>query len=524
MDNNQFQMNLADYVLSGHALLSIDTFEKSRAIEHIIKTNFQKSSGEKLERKFFIWAAATGWTDEKGTPTKENTQLPPEEVIKSINEMPENAIFILKEFCLYLHHDTYNSFDLVVSWLEEIREVLSNNCKSIIFLDSAFKAPNCLKNDITNIDFPLPQKNDIENNIKFVCEGVATKDGAKFEPNQELLPDITKSCSGMTNTQIIDRLSLSLRKHKDFNQDALKTILSEKASVIKKSGILQYIEPPPGGLNNIGGYGALKNHLKLDKPCFSDEAREFGIRYPRGLMLVGIPGCGKSLITVAISSEFNLPLISLDIGSIMNQYVGSSEANMREAIKIVESVAPCVLQLDEIEKGLGGSGDLDGGASRRVFGTFLKWLSDRTSPVYLAATANDISSIPVEFLRSGRFDAVFALDLPNEFERKSIFNIHILKRKRDPAIYDLKSLVEKTVGFTGSDIEQSIELGLKIAFCQKVELSQNHLEIAIESVIPLSKLEPERIQKTREWGIKHARNANSPMERVVDKKGRKVVT
>jgi len=521
--NNKFQEDLENYVLSGHALLSIDTFEKSRAIEHIIKTNFQKGSGEKLQKEFFIWSASCGWVDKNGVPIKENAQIPPEEVIKSINDMPENSIFILKEFCIYLHHETYNSFDMAISWLEETREILSNSCKTIIFLDSAFKAPNCLKNDITNIDFPLPQKNDIENNIKFICEGVSTKDDTKFEPTQELLPDIIKSCCGMTNTQIIDRLALSIRKHKDFNQDALKTILSEKASVIKKSGILQYIEPPPGGLNNIGGYGALKNHLKLDKPCFSDEAREFGIRYPRGLMLVGIPGCGKSLITVAIGSEFNLPLVSLDIGSIMSQYVGSSESNMREAIKIIESVAPCVLVLDEIEKGLAGSGDLDGGASRRVFGTFLKWLSDRIAPVYLAATANDITSIPVEFLRSGRFDCVFALDLPNDLERKSIFNIHISKRKREPSNYDMKSLVEKTNGFTGSDIENSIELALKIAFCQKTELSQSHLEIAIESTIPLSKLEPERIQKTREWGLKHARNANSPTERIVDKK-RKIST
>jgi ATP-dependent 26S proteasome regulatory subunit len=519
--DSKFQIDLIDYILSGHALLSVDTFEKNRCIEHISKV------AKQIERKIFIWSAASGWLDEKGMGVKDgvpNGQIAPEEVIKSIHAIPENSICILKEFCIYLHHETYNSFDLVVSWVEEIREILSNSCKTIIFLDSAFKAPNCLKNDITNIDFPLPEEEDVANNIKFVCEGVTTKDGKKFEPNQELLPDITKSCSGMTNTQIIDRLALSIRKHKDLNQDALKTILSEKASVIKKSGILQYIEPPPGGLSNIGGYGALKNHLKLDKPCFSDEARKFGIRYPRGLMLVGIPGCGKSLITHAIGSEFNLPLVSMDIGSIMNQYVGSSEANMREALKIIESVAPCVLQLDEIEKGLGGSGDLDGGASRRVFGTFLKWLSDRTSPVYLAATANDISSIPVEFLRSGRFDAVFALDLPNDLERKSIFNIHITKRKRDPLNYDIKSLVEKTNGFTGSDIEQVIELSLKIAFCQKTELSQGHLEIAIDSIIPLSKLSPEKIQQTKEWGAKHARNANSPSERVVDKKGRKIIS
>jgi len=518
--DSKFKIDLTDYILSGHALLSIDTFEKSRCIEQIAQC------AKEMGRKVFVWSAATGWLDEKGAGVKDGVvtgQIAPEEVVKSIHTMPDDSVCVLKEFCTYLHHETYNSFDLVVSWLEEIREVLSNTCKTIIFLDAAFKAPNCLKNDITSIDFPLPGIEDIQTNIKFVCEGVTTKDGSKFQPSQELLPDITKSCSGMTNTQIIDRLALSIRKHKDLNQDALKTILSEKASVIKKSGILQYIEPPPGGFKNIGGYSALKNHLRLDKPCFSDEARDFGIRYPRGLMLVGVPGCGKSYITLAIGSEFNLPLVSMDIGSIMSQYVGSSEANMREALKIIESVAPCVLQLDEIEKGLGGSGDLDGGASRRVFGTFLKWLSDRTAPVYLAATANDISSIPVEFLRSGRFDAIFALDLPNDLERKSIFDIHISKRNRESSNYDLKALVEKTNGFTGSDIEQSIELGLKIAFCQKTELNQVHLEIAIESVIPLSKLEPEKIQATREWGLKHAKNANSPIERVSGIKTRKVV-
>jgi len=503
--------------MSGHALLFVSTFEKDRCIGEIIA----QAKEQTVQRKVFIWSVSTGWSTTQGEKLDKTNDIP-EMVIKSISEMPEDSIYILKEFWPYVSKETYSAFDLVTSWISEVREHLSSNGKTIIFLGSEFEIPNSLKHDITTLEFSLPDKDQIKKNILFATEGIQTKDKSKFQINEEFMDDTIRACQGMTSTEIVDRVSLAIRKHKTIDSEAIKTITREKASVIKASGILKYIEPPPGGLNNIGGYQVLKRTVLLDKPCFSEKAREFGIESPKGILEVGIPGCGKTELSKCIASELNQPLICLDIGSIMSGIVGSSESNMRLGLKIIESVCPCVLQLDEIEKGFGGA-TLDGGASTRVFGTLLKWLSERTCPVYVVATANDISGLPPEFFRSGRFDSVFFLDLPTESERKAIFNIHLKKRGRNPETFDIDKMVIMTKDYAGSDIEQIIKTGLKIAFSMNEEFSQDHLEMAVPSVNPLSKIEPTRINSIREWGLKHAKLANSETEKVVEKtKGRKV--
>ena len=513
MDNNQFQMNLADYVLSGHALLSIDTFEKSRCVEHVSKV------AKEIERKVFVWTAATGWVDEKNCKAGEAAgQLSPEETIKNTNEMPENAIYILKEFSPYLFHETYASYDLVISCIEELKELLSNCGKTIIFLDSIFKTPQSLIHDITHLDFPLPQKEDILKNIRFVGEGVQTKDGNKFQLNEELLPEVISTCSGMTSQETADRVSLAIRKTKCLEKDAIKIIAKEKVNIIKSSGLLEYREPPEGGLSIVGGYKALKRHILLDKPTFSDAAREYGIEPSKGILLGGIPGTGKTLLSLAIASEFNLPLLCLDVGSIFGSLVGESEANLRKVIKLIEGIGPCVLRVDEIEKSFGDQSDRDGGCSKRVLATLLTWLNDRNSFCYIVATANEVSQLPPELCRAGRFDAIFGLGLPQLNERKEILKIHIGKRKRNPENFNVDKLAEATKDFTGADIEESIKLGMKIAFSQKQELNDNYLLTAIEGIVPFAKIEPEKLAATMEWISKRAKLANPPEKEGIKRK------
>ena len=517
---NSFKQDFTDYVLSGHAMLSIVTHEKDRAIQQM------SDVANEIKREIFTWSIASGWLDAQGKSLQEIKPggFYPEGAIQSLSELGlEEGILVLKDFGFYLQRATYNKFDVVISWLDTIKQLLSNSGQTIVFLGPVFEIPKVLSQDITAVDFDLPDRDQIESQVRFVCENVQTEDGEKFAPDQSRINDIVGTCGGMTQNQIADRTALALRKHKDLNADAVKTILNEKASIIESSGLLTYIEPPDGGLNNVGGYDALKNHVKLDMPCFSEEAREFGIDFPKGLMLVGIPGCGKTLLSMVIASEFNFPLISLDVGNLMSKWVGDSEANMREAIKIIERIAPCVLQLDEIEKGFGGSGGLDGGSSQRVFGTFLKWLSDRISPVYVIATANQVQSLPPEFSRTGRFDTIFGLDLPNLLERKSIFAIHLSKRNRESNGFELDVLAKATTGHTGSDIEQVVKLGLKIAFSRKESLFNTHLMEAVESIVPLSKTEPERIKTIREWCALHAKPANPPKETASSGSNRKVV-
>jgi len=494
---------MTDYICSGHALLSVDTFEKDRAILEI------NEIAKNLSKKVFIWSVSDGWKDAKGRPQGNfKATTPIHKYIECILEMPENSIFILKDFGYYINKDTYQLHDVVISWLDQVRRLISSVEQTIIFVGPDFSAPKPLLHDITVIDFDLPEREEILERINFVCSFVLDENGSEVKIDKKFIPHVIDACRGMTSQQIVNRVALALRKHKNLNEEASKTIMNEKAGIIRASGLLEYKEPPIGGLKNVGGYDALKKHVLLDKPCFTEEAREFGIEFPRGILLVGIPGCGKTLLSEAIASELQLPLVSMDVGNMMDKFVGESERNMRECIKMIESISPCVLQLDEVEKGFGGSGDSDGGSSKRVFGKFLTWSSDRVAPVYCVATANQVECLPAEFKRTGRFDAIFGLDLPRPTEREEIFTIQLKKRGRNENNYDIQSLSEQTEGFTGSDIEQVVKLGLKSAFAEGNPLSNDHLTNAITEIIPLSKTEGDKIAQIKNWCDKHAKPAN----------------
>jgi len=500
---NDFAKDFADYVLSGHAMLRVSTFEKDRAITDI------KQVANTINRQVHIWSIAEGWTDaDANTLTKLGPEIPVSDHLAPILSFDERTICILKDFGSYLQSATYPQYDVVIGYLDMLKRIVPNVEQTIVFVGPNLEIPQELLHDIATIDFPLPDGDKIKERIEFTCSGVQLEDGKTFECDPDLVPHIVDACRGMTSQQVVDRVALAMRKHGGLDHEAVRTITGEKAKVISESGLLTYIEPPSGGLSSVGGYERIKKHVELDKPCFTQEARDFGIEFPRGLMLVGIPGCGKTLISIGIASELNLPLISMDVGNIMSKFVGESERHIREAIQMVESMSPCVLQLDEIEKGFGGAGDMDGGASRRVFGTFLKWLNDRRSPVYAVATANQVQSLPPEFCRKGRFDEIYGLDLPQETEREEIFRIHLSKRERNPGDFDINKLALVTEGYTGADIEQIIKLGLKMAFANKRNLITEHLEIGASEIIPLSQTEADRITSTREWCERHAKQAN----------------
>lgn len=516
---NDFKTDFADYVLSGHALLNVETFEKDRAISEIAEV------AKNSDRKIYIWSIALGWTDGCGINVCDiKPEAPVENHLRAVLDFEDGIICVLKDFGGYMKHETYPSYDIVVGWLDELRKVVASVHQTIVFVGPQFTAPKALMHDITNINFSLPDSEQVGERINFVCSDVTKADGTKFKPNKEIIPQIVDACRGMTSQQTVDRVALALRKHKGLDEDAVQTIIREKAGVIKASGLLTYIEPPKGGLANVGGYDALKQHILLDQPCFTQEARDFGIEFPRGLMLVGIPGCGKTLLSVAIASELGLPLVAMDVGNLMDKYVGESESNMREAIKMLESISPVVLVLDEIEKGFGGSNDSDGGSSKRVFGTFLKWMSDRTSPVYVIATANQVQSLPPEFCRKGRFDEIYGLDLPCLEEREEIFDIHLSKRNRDPIGFDTADMAKITDGYTGADIEQIVKLSLKIAFSNGKDLNPSHMREAIPQIIPLSQTESCRIAETKKWCESHAKPANPPKKIAPPKLGGRKVT
>lgn len=498
-----FQTQIQDYVCSAHAMLAVLTPEKDRVIHEI------RQAAEKIDREVIEWSVATGFRDSEGESQGGPQCTKPDCALEHVVKFEEKTIIVFKDFDFYLHVETFPQCDVVIGWLEELKQHLSNNKKTLIFVGPEVQVPPILRHDITVMDFALPDDRQIAKHIEFIAGGVEipgqAKKGIKVDP--ELMPLLVRACKGMTQQEILDRTSLAVRIHRTFNMEAAKTIIRAKAGVIGSTGLLGYEEPPEGGLSIVGGLANLKAHLARAKARFADAARKFGCRWPRGIAAIGVPGCGKSLLARQVAGFFCSPLLTLDVGALMDKYVGQSEANAREAIRIIESIGDCVLMIDEIEKGF-GDGDLDGGSSKRVFGTFLKWLSDRKSHVFVVATANDVTSLPPETFRSGRFDKVFFVDLPNAEERAEIIAIHLKLKGRDPNNFDVPEIVKATENFTGSDIEQAVEEGLVTAFMAESQLATEHVIEGAKSVVPLFKTEPERVTEIRDWCSKRAEPAN----------------
>ena len=501
MNPDAFRRTLTDYILSGHAYLHCPTTEKARFLAGL------KALAEDLPdggRRVFTWSQAVGWQDGEGQApaSVQSGQPDPQKVAQEILDLPEESIFVLKDFGFYVQTKMYSYADVVIAWLTEIRDVLASTGRTVIFLGPDFEVPAPLANDVTTIEFPLPGDAEIEHSIRFVMEG--------HKLDEEVLPSIVSACRGMTQQQVEDRTALALRRFKTLNGDAARLILHEKAEVLRRSGLLKYTEPPEGGLELIGGCEHVKRHIQRDKACFGDEARAFGIDPPRGLMLTGVPGCGKTQISLCAASELGIPLIQFDVGAVMSKWVGETERNVREAIRQVEAMAPCLLQMDEIEKGFGSvGGDGDSGASLRAFGTVLKWMSERTCPVYIVMTANDVSRLPPEFTRKGRIDEVFGIHLPTAEERAEIFRIHLGLKGRDPEEFDLGQLVDATEGHTGADVREVVLMSLKLAFHAGVELTTERLLAAVPEVRPLSQTDPERVAAMTEWLDRHAKAASA---------------
>jgi SpoVK/Ycf46/Vps4 family AAA+-type ATPase len=291
-------------------------------------------------------------------------------------------------------------------------------------------------------------------------------------------------------------------------------VFAEKQQIIRKSGLLEYYATDEN-FANVGGMSVLKDWLGKRSIAFTSEARAFGLPFPKGILMLGVQGCGKSLCAKAVSNLWQLPLLRFDMGRMFGSLVGSSEENVRRAIAVAESVAPAILWVDEIDKafaGSQGSGSTDGGTTARVFGTFLTWLSEKTAPVFVVATANDISQLPPELLRKGRLDEIFFVDLPSPEERREIFRIHITKRKRDATKFDLEALAAGSGEFSGAEIEEAINSALYDAFYDKREVATDDVKTALSQTVPLAKTMDEQINRLRSWAEGRARNASVPRD------------
>jgi len=342
---------------------------------------------------------------------------------------------------------------------------------------------------------------------------------AQVNLTKEDAEQIIKAAQGLTLAEAENAFAKAIAADGKLDKDDIGLVLDEKRQVIRKSGLLEYY-PTEERLANVGGLENLKAWLTRRTAAFGEAARKFGLPEPKGMLLLGVQGCGKSLTAKAIAATWRLPLLRLDMGRIFSGLVGSSEENLRRAIRVAEGVAPAVLWIDEIEKALSGvasSGQSDGGVTARVFGTLLTWLQEKTAPVFVVATANRIDLLPPELLRKGRFDEIFFIDLPAAPERREIFGIHVARRGRKPEAYDLGRLAELSEGFSGAEIEQAVVAGLYLAFGEQQELSQQHLEQSLRESVPLAATMREEIGKLRDWSRTRTRPASTQAPEEVPK-------
>ena len=417
-------------------------------------------------------------------------------MVRDGDKSPE--VFVLEDF-----HKFFTQRQ-VPEMLRKLSLEMKDSNKHIVFISPFTQFPVELDKYITLKAIPLPDKTDLELRLNAVA-------GPGANINPDLKKYLVNSAMGLTDTEA--DLAFRLAKEKDGfrSMDAVQVISSEKEQIIRKSGILDYIKVDASLEKSVGGLDKLKTWLKRRSRAFEIKAKEFGLQEPKGILLLGVPGCGKSLTAKCIASEWKQPLLKLDIGKVFSMYVGSSENNIREAINTAEAVAPCVLWIDEIEKGLATQGEHDGGTSTRVFSTILTWMQEKTKPVFVVATANDISSLPPELLRKGRFDEIFFVDLPTREERKNIFSIHLQKNHQGNGV-DLEQIADKTKFFNGAEIEETVKEAMFIAYVNNPNapaVTTRDLMEAASNVIPLAQTMKTKIDSLRGWAKVRARLASS---------------
>src|SRR5512140_1327924 len=430
------------------------------------------------------WSVAKGFRRDGGSKTAgvPDGGREPLAALAAIEKLSEPSLVVLKDFHPYLADPA------VVRALRELSHALKSTYTTVVLLSPTLVIPPEIEKEVSVLDVPLPTYRDLVQLLKEIVGVLRQGKSARVDLTKDDADALIKAALGLTLSEAENAFAKAIAWDGRLSKDDVSRVLEEKRQVIRKSGLLEYF-PTEERLTNVGGLDLLKIWLGRRGAAFSEAARRFGLPEPKGLLLLVVQGCGKSLTAKAIAAQWRLPLLRLDMGRIFSGLVGSSEENLRRAIGVADSVAPVVLWIDEIEKGFAGmssSGQADGGVTARVTGTLLTWLQEKTAPVFVVATANRIEQLPPELLRKGRFDDIFFIDLPSAPERRDILDIHVRRRGRDPGAHDLAALARRTAGFSGAEIEQAVISALYDAFAEGRELEPAHLVRAVEEARPLS--------------------------------------
>lgn len=515
---NSTDHQLLNLIRARYPIIAVESHEEARVCEALRGVAAaMDADGERTQ--VFHWDCAAGMTQivpaPKGDPKPVASARPPDplefiaEFGKTTDEQLEGprALFILKDFHPFV------GTPQVLRMLRNVASALVSRHQTVILLSPQFRVPGDAEKEIAVVSYPLPGADELSEQLNRFIDALPESIPVKVNGDRAT---IARALQGLTRFEADAVLAQAVIATGEVALSAVDFILDEKAQIIRKSGHLEFWAQQ-ATYADVGGLDLLKAWVEQAMTAFSPEAEAYGVEPPRGFLAVGVPGSGKSLLAKAVAGGA-MPLVRLDVGALMGSLVGQSEANTRAALKTIEAVAPCVVWLDEVEKALGGGGgERDGGTSLRVLGTLLTWLQETEAPVFVVATANDISALRPELVR--RFEEIFFCDLPTAAERVEIFAIHLRKRGRAPDAYDLGALAKATEGYTGAEIERIAKTALRAAFADGArELSQADLLDAAAATVPLSTTMAGEIAAMREWASR-ARPASSKQD-----SGRKVAS
>ncbi|MBS4218453.1 AAA family ATPase [Bacillus sp. FJAT-49711] len=485
--------------------LYISTWEEERALS-LIQSIASNQELIKTQRKVLTWKLTTGFEGEETGKSGTRSAIKALEMIESYQSP---AIFVLQDFHIFFGDERRQPDHQVTRKLRDISFKLKRSPipKNVVFLSPVLLLPHDLEKDITIFDFNLPTFNEIKQILEEMIAVNKQSGRIEISLNEEEKEKLVNAALGLTLSEAENAFARAMVDDGKLSIDDVDVVLGEKEQIIKKTEILEFVNNRLN-MEDVGGLENLKRWLRKRNKSWLESAQKYGLPAPKGVLITGVPGCGKSLISKAISEMWQLPLLRLDIGKIFSGLVGSSEENMRKAVQTAEAIAPSILWIDEIEKGFSGvNSSGDGGTTSRIFGHFLTWMQEKEKPVFVIATANNISSLPTELLRKGRFDEIFFVDLPTHRERIEIFRVHLEKRLKDPAIYGdfhinqdtLNRLASLTEGFVGAEIEQVVINGLFEAFYEDRSVTLHDFEKICKQFIPLSVTQAEHIKSIRDW-------------------------
>jgi len=502
--------DLRTLIRSSHPLIVIETVEEDRVLALL------QSVAAQERMPLFEWSVTRGLTRTDDAPTLSKMTATPLAVLQHLQGLTVEAVFWLKDLAPHLQDPA------VSRQLRDVATTYNRSRSTCVLTGHPIALPLDIEKIVVRLYLQLPNRDELQSMLQSVLQSLAPRtsyhrprtttvvqsilnsisnvNAADQGPSANERDAILRALQGLTLHQARQVITQCIVEDGTLSADDVQMILKRKVQAIKDGGLLEYY-PLEDNRFELGGFVNLKSWLERAKVGFTAEAKALNLTPPRGIMLVGVPGCGKSLAAKAIAREWQIPLLKLDAGRLFDKFVGESEKNFRKAIEMAESLSPIVLWIDEIEKAMaagGGSGEADAGLSRRLFGAFLTWLQEKKQEVFVVATANNLSLLPPELLRKGRFDEIFFVDLPDDSERESIWKIHLGLRKQDAEKFDLLKIVSASDGFSGSEIEQAVVAGLYRALHQKTPLTTDLLIEELTHTMPLSVTRSEDIDQLRE--------------------------